>query len=178
MIHSFLTPLGLTGMTCANWLSREPGFAVCGLHGAAYCLLSQNPWEDKNQLLILLGITVSFLLNKVSLEERRNAALVFEDEQRAHDIRVTAQIEEKLHNVRQINQVVLETLRPSRNPGIGPGVVGELMERLDYLQATMPGVDHELAPCKALLKELQAEFAPEPDSPDMIPKKGPAKRKV
>ena len=86
-------------------------------------------------------------------------------------MRITAQLEEKLQNVRQINQVVLETLRPSKNPEIGAGVVEELMEKLDMLQSSMPGVDHELAPWKALLKELQAEFAPEPDSPDMIPKK-------
>jgi len=81
------------------------------------------------------------------------------------------QIEEKIQNVRHINQILLETLRPSKNPDIGAGVVEELMERLDFLQSTMPGVDSELAPCKVLLKELQSRFAQDAGSPDMVAKK-------
>lgn len=144
------------GIILANWLSIMPGLAVCILNVTVYTTVAGADFE---QQFFLIAMGVSFVMNKLNMEETKSEARNLEQEnRRGHEgnMESVAEMEESVKSIRRVNQVLLETLRPLPG-GVGSGAVEELMERLDFLQGTMPGIDQELQPCKALLREFLKE---------------------
>jgi len=161
------------GIIFANWLSIIPGLAVCIVNTVAYTTVAG---VTNTEQLFLLSNAVFFVMNKLSMEETKSEAQNLQRQQkRGHEdnVQSVADMDESVKSIRRVNQVLLETLRPSSG-GVGSGVVEELVERLDFLQGTMPGIDQELQPCKALLKD----FLSEAEALKTPPTKGKAGKKL
>lgn len=142
------------GIVFSNYLSFMPSVAFVLVNVACHTLISQ----DTNAALI--GMAMSFLVNQ-QMKEATIAATY----QTQANVDATAQewrtkcnkLQKASKNVKALNQVLLQSLDPSKNAGIGAGVVEELLERLDFLQTQVPTITEEMKPCKAKLLEYVAE---------------------
>jgi len=158
------------GIVFANFISLVPGMVFGVLNVVAFTGSTQNV----DTLVVMMMI--SLFMNQLCVEAVRAEAVNTEKAGQAeikNDIEATEKMEDSVKNLRRINKVLLEALRPTRGSAIGGNILEELMERLEFLQKSTPEIAEELKNSKDLLQEflvLDSERTPEP-SPQVTAKK-------